>query len=197
MVHQHVLTTIAIAFSVLSLRIVPDIVQFIERKSSWSKTYSESIVIIFVFLFLSFFFSTKRNHLNAKKDHEEDKEEELKIAKQPKGDLTRKELAKFTGSKDDDTPLLLACKGEIFDVTSSKEFYGKHGPYNLFLGKDCSRAFAKVSTKEEHLIADCRDLFAMDIDQLEDWYRKFSDKYERVGKVIDSKYRAPTSKKKK
>jgi len=33
-------------------------------------------------------------------------------------------------------------------------------------------AFAKVSTSEEHLHANCSNLFAMEIDALNDWYRE-------------------------
>jgi membrane-associated progesterone receptor component len=114
-----------------------------------------------------------------------------------KGDLTRKELKQFDGKSDDKKPfLLLACKGTIFDVTKGRDFYGPGGPYNCFCGKDASLAFAKVSTSEEHMNANCSNLFAMEVDALNDWYRKFEEKYPVVGKVRDSDFKAPKKRKK-
>ncbi len=113
-----------------------------------------------------------------------------------KGDLTRKELKEFDGKSDDKHFLLLACKGTIFDVTRGRDFYGPGGPYNCFCGKDASLAFAKVSTAEEHMNAKCSNLFAMEVDALNDWYRKFEEKYPVVGKVRDSDFKAPKKRKK-
>ncbi|URD88331.1 Cytochrome b5-like Heme/Steroid binding domain [Musa troglodytarum] len=42
-------------------------------------------------------------------------------------------------------PLLMAIKGQVYDVTQSTMFYGPGGPYALFAGKDASRALAKTS----------------------------------------------------
>ena len=50
-------------------------------------------------------------------------------------------------------------------------------------------AFAKVSTSEEHLHANCSNLFAMEVDAL-------NDKYPVVGKVKDSDYKPPKKTKK-
>ncbi|CAB1335701.1 unnamed protein product [Coregonus sp. 'balchen'] len=36
--------------------------------------------------------------------------------------------------------IYMAIKGVVFDVTMGKEFYGKDGPYNALVGKDCTRA---------------------------------------------------------
>ena len=44
-------------------------------------------------------------------------------------DMTLEELAQYDGS-DPSKPILMALKGEIFDVTSGKEFYAKDAPYN-------------------------------------------------------------------
>ena len=43
---------------------------------------------------------------------------------QPKGDLTRNELKQFDGNADKTKPILLACKGTIFDVSKGRDFYG-------------------------------------------------------------------------
>ena len=56
--------------------------------------------------------------------------------------------------------------------------------------------FAKVSTADEHLNANCANLFAMEVDALNDWYRKFEEKYPVVGKVKDSDFKPPKKTKK-
>ncbi len=44
--------------------------------------------------------------------------------------------------------------------------------------------------------ANCSNLFAMEVDALNDWYRKFEEKYPVVGKVRDSDFKAPKKRKK-
>ena len=59
-----------------------------------------------------------------------------------------------------------------------------------------SGCLSKVSTADEHLNANCANLFAMEVDALNDWYRKFEEKYPVVGKVKDSDFK-PLKKTKK
>ena len=87
--------------------------------------------------------------------------------------------------------MLIAAKGRIFDVTKGRDFYGKGGPYNCFAGIDCSRALAKVSLDPKDLNAKCADLYAAERDVLNDWVRKFEDKYPEVGIVLDGTYDGP------
>ena len=68
---------------------------------------------------------------------------------------------------------------------------GKGGPYNCFAGIDCSRALAKVSLDPKDLNAKCADLYAAERDVLNDWVRKFEDKYPEVGIVLDGTYDGP------
>ncbi|KAJ4897521.1 Membrane steroid-binding protein 2 [Raphanus sativus] len=60
------------------------------------------------------------------------------------GEITEEELKQYDGS-DSEKPLLMAIKGQIYDVSQSRVFYGPGGPYALFAGKDASRALAKMS----------------------------------------------------
>ena len=46
----------------------------------------------------------------------------------------------------------MAIKGLVYDVTKGREFYGKKGSYNVFAGKDCTRAVAKWSKDPEDMI---------------------------------------------
>jgi len=41
--------------------------------------------------------------------------------------------------------ILLAINGQVFDVSSGRNFYGPNGPYGNFAGRDASRGMAKQS----------------------------------------------------
>lgn len=101
-----------------------------------------------------------------------------------KRDYTREELKKYDGS-DKTSPILLAVKGIIYDVSARSEFYGPGGAYSAFSGKDASRALAKGSTEPE-VAADPNvdDLTADEKANLEEWASHYAMKYEVVGKVI-------------
>ena len=45
--------------------------------------------------------------------------------------------------------ICIGIKGEIYDVSRGKSFYGPGGPYHAFAGHDASRAFASFSTDDE------------------------------------------------
>jgi membrane-associated progesterone receptor component len=73
-------------------------------------------------------------------------------------DYSLQELAAYDGS-DPGKPLLIGIRGQVYDVTRGRDFYGPGGPYGMFAGKDCTRALAKVSFDAE--------LFTGDVDGLE------------------------------
>ncbi|CAM8886305.1 unnamed protein product [Rhodiola kirilowii] len=81
-------------------------------------------------------------------------------------------------------PIYLAVKGRIFDVTSGKSFYGPGGAYEMFAGKDASRALAKMSKNEDDVVADIDGLSSKEIGVLGDWERKFEAKYSILGRVV-------------
>ena len=58
--------------------------------------------------------------------------------------FTAQELAKYNGS-DPSLPLLLAVKGQVFDISKNSKMYTE-GAYGVFLGKDASHALGKSST---------------------------------------------------
>ncbi|KAI8007296.1 Membrane steroid-binding protein 1 [Camellia lanceoleosa] len=123
------------------------------------------------------------------------------------GEVTEEELKVYDGS-DPKKPLLMAIKGQIYDVTQSsfvQEFQGfdrevlellgctcdefvkdvlwTRGPYALFAGKDASRALAKMSFEEQDLTGDISGLGPFELDALQDWEYKFMTKYAKVGSV--------------
>ena len=128
-----------------------------------------------------------REARDARKEEEEEEEEEIYPDPMKPMDMTRAQLAEYDG-QDATKPILLAAKGVIFDVTRGRDFYGKGGPYNGFTGIDCSRALGKVSLEKENLCADVSDFAASQRDVLNDWFRKFEDKYPVVGKLTDGDY---------
>ncbi|QCD94864.1 dihydrofolate reductase [Vigna unguiculata] len=98
------------------------------------------------------------------------------------GVVTEEELKAYDGS-DPEKPLLMAIKGQIYDVSQSRMFYGPNGPYALFAGKDASRALAKMSFEERDLTGDISGLGPFELEALQDWEYKFMGKYVKVGTV--------------
>lgn len=98
------------------------------------------------------------------------------------GEITEEELIAYDGS-DPKKPLLMAIKGQIYDVTQSRMFYGPGGPYALFAGKDASRALAKMSFEPKDLTGDISGLGPFELEALQDWEYKFMSKYVKVGTI--------------
>ncbi|KAI8992934.1 progesterone binding protein [Trametes punicea] len=103
----------------------------------------------------------------------------------PKDDpFTVEQLKQYDGS-DSSKPIYVAIKGTVFDVTRKADTYGKGKSYNLFAGKDASRALGMSSLKEEDAVSDYSTLSEADMKTLNDWFDFFSKRYNVVGKVID------------
>jgi membrane-associated progesterone receptor component len=100
-----------------------------------------------------------------------------------KRDYTRAELAAFDG-KDVAVPVLLAIRGHVYDVTRGRSFYGQGGPYEMFAGRDCTRALAKMSFADEDFVASEDGLSATELRQLEDWIDTFESKYDKIGALL-------------
>ncbi|KAM6547069.1 hypothetical protein CsatB_027805 [Cannabis sativa] len=99
------------------------------------------------------------------------------------GEITHQELSAYNGS-DPNKPLLISIKGQIYDVSSSRMFYGPGGPYAMFTGKEASRALALLSFKPQDMNDNLEDLGPDELQVLEDWEDKFIDKYPKVGKLV-------------
>ncbi|WVZ74451.1 hypothetical protein U9M48_022630 [Paspalum notatum var. saurae] len=98
------------------------------------------------------------------------------------GEVTEEELRAYDGS-DPKKPLLMAIKGQIYDVTQSRMFYGPGGPYALFAGRDASRALAKMSFEASDLTGDISGLGPFEVEALQEWEYKFKSKYITVGTI--------------
>lgn len=100
-------------------------------------------------------------------------------------------------------PSLTPSAGTVFDVTRKADTYGSGKSYNIFAGKDASRALGMSSLKPEDAVSDYSTLSEGDMKTLNDWFDFFSyvllpchrrpyltlarnrKRYNIVGKVID------------
>ncbi|KAF5731148.1 membrane steroid-binding protein 2-like [Tripterygium wilfordii] len=127
-----------------------------------------------------FFVSPDQHHQERSRNFEEQMQPLLPPVQL--GEVTEVELKQYDGS-DPKKPLLMAIKGQIFDVSQSRMFYGPGGPYALFAGKDASRALAKMSFEDKDLTGDIYGLGPFELDALQDWEYKFTSKYVKVGTI--------------
>ncbi len=98
-------------------------------------------------------------------------------------DYTHAELAAYDGS-DPAMPLLIAVRGQVYDVTRGRSFYGPGGPYGMFAGRDCTRALAKMAFDEALFTGDIEGLDREELDKLEEWIEMFDGKYRRIGRLL-------------
>ncbi|OWM78855.1 membrane steroid-binding protein 2-like [Punica granatum] len=99
------------------------------------------------------------------------------------GDVTEEQLRAYDGS-DPTKPLLMAIKGQIYDVSRGRMFYGPGGPYAMFAGRDASRALALMSFDPKDLTGNIEGLSESELEVLQDWEYKFMEKYVKVGQLI-------------
>ncbi|MEQ2220238.1 hypothetical protein ILYODFUR_003288 [Ilyodon furcidens] len=90
----------------------------------------------------------------------EDVKLKYKPASKPVRLFTEEELQRFNG-REEGQPIYMAVKGVVFDVSRGKEFYGKDAPYNALVGKDSSRAVAKMSLDPADLTSDTKSTPSM------------------------------------
>lgn len=111
----------------------------------------------------------------ATKQSEEEDEEEP----EPQRNFTAKQLRFFDGTINENTeenkPVYLSLAGVVFDVSKGRDFYGPGGPYEVFAGRECGVALAKMSFDESLLddVAACESLGVGDKNELDGWMEKF------------------------
>jgi len=99
--------------------------------------------------------------------------------------MTKEELAEYRG--EDGSPLYLAIKGRIYDVSANEHFYGEDGKYHLFTGVDATRAFATGCLKDECVSSSMEGLTSEEMKQVENWIELYEthDQYTFIGTLID------------
>ncbi|XP_008296497.1 neudesin [Stegastes partitus] len=111
--------------------------------------------------------------------------EEVKLkykrATKPVRLFTEEELKRYDGTQEEQ-PIYMAVKGVVFDVTKGKEFYGKDAPYNALVGKDSTRAVAKMSLDPADLTSDTSGLTDEQLESLDSIFEDtYKTKYPIVG----------------
>ncbi|KAM2976426.1 hypothetical protein FF2_013497 [Malus domestica] len=99
------------------------------------------------------------------------------------GDMTEEQLREYDGS-DPNKPLLMAIRAQIYDVSSSRNFYGPGGAYAMFAGREASRALALLSFKPQDINGNLEGLGPDELGILQDWEDKFIEKYDKVGELV-------------
>ncbi|VEU21789.1 DEKNAAC102266 [Brettanomyces naardenensis] len=103
-------------------------------------------------------------------------------------DYTPRMLSNYNGF--DLEKIFIAIKGNVYDVSSGRRFYGPSGPYSNFAGHDASRGLAKNSFEMDVIkpfdepIDDLADLTANDLTSLKNWENMFKGKYPVVGRLV-------------
>ncbi|KAJ2079464.1 Dihydrodipicolinate synthase [Coemansia sp. RSA 988] len=107
-----------------------------------------------------------------------------------KRNFTPHELAEFDG-KDDSTPVYMAVKGIVYDVSASRHFYGPAGPYKNFSGRDASRGLAftnfdtSVLSDLDGPVDKLEDLDKSEWASLDEWATFYAGKYPPVGNLVN------------
>ncbi|KAF2673969.1 cytochrome b5 [Microthyrium microscopicum] len=103
--------------------------------------------------------------------------------------FTPPELTEFDGTAN--KPIYFAVRGQVFDVSPGRNFYGPGGPYANFAGRDASRGLALGSFDESMLTEDLqgpldplKDLDEGQMEALKGWEERFLEKYLVVGKLV-------------
>lgn len=98
-------------------------------------------------------------------------------------------LLPYNGTND--MPVFLAVRGQVFDVSPGRNFYGPGGPYANFAGRDASRGLACGSFDEDMLTKDLQGpldtlegLGPDEMEALRGWEERFGEKYLVVGKLV-------------
>lgn len=108
-----------------------------------------------------------------------DKEEEEEEEPEPKRNFTTKQLRYFDGATNENTdeakPVYLSLAGVVYDVSAGRNFYGPGGPYEVFAGRECGVALARMSFDESLLddVTACESLGVGERNELMGWMEKF------------------------
>lgn len=121
--------------------------------------------------------------INPDKDSDKNIEETTVIR-----DFTPRQLSNYNGF--DLEKIYIAVKGNVYDVSKGRQFYGPSGPYSNFAGHDASRGLALNSFELENIknwdepIDDLKDLSELELKSMDNWEGMFKKKYPCVGRLI-------------
>jgi hypothetical protein len=104
--------------------------------------------------------------------------------------ITRAELALHDGNQTDS--LWLSIMGKVYDVTAGDQYYGKRGPYRVFVAQDANVPFITGNFTDEEALKPLISLSNTQLLSLEQWtdfYDK-EEKYQFVGLLVGEMYDA-------
>lgn len=98
--------------------------------------------------------------------------------------MTAAELAEMDG-RTETTPIYIAIKGHIYDISLGREAYGPGKAYSNLVGKDSTRAFANGCTEDACLGSSMEGLNEMQLTEIDKWHDFYHnhDKYKYVGRL--------------
>jgi len=103
--------------------------------------------------------------------------------------FTAQELFEF-GSGINERPIYLSIFGRVYDVSNGEKFYGKGAAYEMFAGRDVTRALCLGCLEPECLVRSTEGLTQKQLQEGKRWLSFFHthDKYQYVGNMetIDS-----------
>ncbi len=102
---------------------------------------------------------------------------------EPKATWAENELQPYDGTADGTGPILMAVKGDVFNVWKGRGFYGPEGEYHIMAGRDATRFLAKNKLEEETVEERQVKLNVAERANLVAWYYIIKNKYERVGSL--------------
>jgi hypothetical protein len=102
---------------------------------------------------------------------------------EPRNVWKEEELKQYDGTVDGNGPLLMAVKGDVFNVCKGRNFYGPGGEYHIMAGRDATRFLAKNRLEEESEDERRVELNIAERANLEAWYWTIKNKYPRVGSL--------------
>jgi membrane-associated progesterone receptor component len=83
------------------------------------------------------------------KEKEYQAERERRARIEPRDIWTVDDLKQYNGEEYESGPILLAVKGDVFNVWKGRNFYGEGGEYHVMAGRDATRFLAKNRLEEE------------------------------------------------
>lgn len=132
-----------------------------------------------------------RNGLKQQEDNKK-KQEAVKLVQCPNSEgkglrlWSKKELINFDGSQQDE--VYLAFLGIVYNVTLNLHHYGKGTEYNVFAGRDATRAFVTGDFAND-LHDDIKDVVDNKLySQIESWSSFYKTNYQIIGRVHGSFY---------
>ena len=109
--------------------------------------------------------------------------------------FTARELFEF-GNGRDERPIYLSIFGRVYDVSKGEKFYGKGAAYEMFAGRDVTRALCLGCLEPECLVRSTEGLTQKQLQEGKRWLSFFHthDKYQHVGNMetLDSEARLDT-----